>query len=1033
MDYIQELYAESTDGSTTEEDEMGDEDSTEAQIRAADNIDFPMAELLAKYDTALGSGEPWRMSEEVSSGSEEEMMREEASSRRSGGGGKRRRRGGSASEDHGRRVKRRRTKKKVNGPCLFLDVEAGEADGSEEEEEEEGEGWAAGFLDDVSREESSSAPAPRGTLGREAEDQEREAEELVARAREYEARARQERRQLPIGGEGVEDEAARKAAAKAHAFEVLARKERGRATAWAAPHFVGAPVISGTPSAVEQHIAGLQGGRQLLGEYQWCRLRRGFRADVQVGQLGLTNSGGILVVVRAGAKVTPVGEGEKALELETQGTTKRDICAWDGPKKEQGRGKLYVAEPHVQGEVPLLPPPPPPAWKFTRLMMRPGVVRDDVVVPGAVPTLEEIALWSTTVAETFLRKVPSPLPGTALVAGTRVVVVGGEHRGKTGFIAQVINSVGRLLVSRCGTTIVQSDPQLYETLAKPTGEGDDAEFVSLAGMRRQILGFPSRLALFDRVLVKGDEAFGWEGGRGSWIASDGVDPHVGFVTPDGRKLDVPMSHLRRDFQVGDLVKVVLGAFVGDIGILGARDRLGPGFKMYSVSVGAARAREGKQAAQENAPDADEAHPGYEMVGVLPDQIDFAEEDVDGNTEWVQARAVVGPDNRQGETLARRISDQDRHRKEQKAMGGPLFVGMPVVIVGRHKMKGRWGVIVGEREMLESASERRKREENAADEERQRGVEELELLKRMAEGRRNKEERVEEGEDKEKKEEDKEKTGEAGEEDGARGLEFTVREEAGLRTWIVAEHHLRHRESGLSLRFYQGVPFKWQWWRSSTALGPPPGTPPHPGIQDGGTEWIPDAEECAPRPPAAALPEIGLDDGGVWLCIPRLKGKRVDVRVLKKTSGRVTGFQAGAAGQSGYIEIEEALTEAQLNNPITVRVGEAAKRIRLEPRWLAPMRRTLCPPLTLVDGSIAHSRGRVVIIGPSNTGGRDRMGDYGETIPERPESAGELVWVRFPRGEGQSDPNGGMACFPVGSLCRAYNQDGVLTKATRFIF
>ncbi|KAJ6461304.1 hypothetical protein DFH09DRAFT_1114305 [Mycena vulgaris] len=883
MDYIQELYADLRTAAPRRKTRWGDEDSTEAQIRAADNIDFPMAELLAKYDTALGSGEPWRMSEEVSSGSEEEMMREEASSRRSGGGGKRRRRGGSASErpwaarkaptDEERRVLGRRVTRGV-------------------------------FV----------CPRSEGTLGREAEDQEREAEELVARAREYEARARQERRQLPIGGEGVEDEAARKAAAKAHAFEVLARRERGRATAWAAPHFVGAPVISGTPSAVWSNISrACKEAASCSGKYQW-------------------------------------------------------------PKKEQGRGKLYVAEPHVQGEVPLPPlpppPPPPPAWKFTRLTMRPGVIRDDVVVPGAVPTLEEIALWSTTVAETFLRKVPSPLPGTALVAGTRVVVVGGEHRGKTGFIAQVINSVGRLLVSRCGTTIVQSDPQLYETLAKPTGEGDDAEFVSLADMRRQILGFPSRLALFDRVLVKGDERSGGEGGRVSWIASDGVDPHVGFVTPDGRKLDVPMSHLRRDFQVGDLVE-------GGPGRFRRRYRCTP-------SVWVQRgAREGKQAAQENAPDADEAHPGYEMVGVLPDQIDFAEEDADGNTEWAQARAVVGPDNRQGETLARRISDQDRRRKEQKAMAGRCF-----------------------------ASERRKREENAADEERQRGVEELELLKRMAEGRRNKEERVEEGEDEEKKEEDKEKTGEAGEEDGARGLEFTVREEAGLRTWIVAEHHLRHRE---------GVPFKWQWWRSSTALGPPPGTPPHPGIQDGGTEWIPDAEECAPRPPAAALPEIGLDDGGVWLCIPRLKGKRGG------------WFQAGAAGQSGYIEIEEALTEAQLNNPITVRVGEAAKRIRLEPRWLAPMRRTLCPPLTLVDGSIAHSRGRVVIIGPSNTGGRDRMGDYGETIPERPESAGELVWVRFPRGEGQSDPNGGMACFPVGSLCRAYNQDGVLTKATRFIF
>ncbi|KAJ7472097.1 hypothetical protein FB451DRAFT_1399385 [Mycena latifolia] len=243
------------------------------------------------------------------------------------------------------------------------------------------------------------------------------------------------------------------------------------------------------------------------------------------------------------------------------------------------------------------------------------------------------------------------------------------------------------------------------------------------------------------------------------------------------------------------------------------------------------------------------------------------------------------------------------------------------------------------------------------------------------------------------------------------LVFTVKQELTDQIHQVPELLLRHRWTGLTLRDFGIVspwarPLNWTWWKDGSSW------------KD--SDWAagrrtPPLETSSPGPSAPRVEppparEIG-DDGGSWLCIPRLKGKRVDVKVMNKTRGRVSAVQSQAVGNHGYIEPVDALTESQLNTPIAVYVyfkdRQKEKKVMLEPRWLTPMRQTLCPPHMEADVSIVERRGRVVIIGPSDSGDRSRMGEYGETIPE---SSADAVWVRL---EGRSEPT---ARFPVQSLC-----------------
>ncbi|KAJ7086577.1 hypothetical protein C8R44DRAFT_752594 [Mycena epipterygia] len=148
--------------------------------------------------------------------------------------------------------------------------------------------------------------------------------------------------------------------------------------------------------------------------------------------------------------------------------------------------------------------------------------------------------------------------------------------------------------------------------------------------------------------------------------------------------------------------------------------------------------------------------------------------------------------------------------------------------------------------------------------------------------------------------------------------------------------------------------------------------------------------AAPAPP----PVLGRD-GGRWLCIPRLKGKRVDVRVLPITMGRVSGRQASAEGKYAFIEVDEEITAATLNNTIPVRIGEHGTIVKIAPRWLEPLRTTGWPPQVLPDVSIAIWPCRVVVIGRDHVGGTEHLGEYGWTrrgdAPDMVSNAKVPIW------------------------------------------
>ncbi|KAJ7448307.1 hypothetical protein B0H11DRAFT_1929239 [Mycena galericulata] len=72
--------------------------------------------------------------------------------------------------------------------------------------------------------------------------------------------------------------------------------------------------------------------------------------------------------------------------------------------------------------------------------------------------------------------------------------------------------------------------------------------------------------------------------------------------------------------------------------------------------------------------------------------------------------------------------------------------------------------------------------------------------------------------------------------------------------------------------------------------------------DADPEWAPEPQLLAPPPPPRASASLG-EDGGRWLCIPGLVGKRVDVVLMLKMSGRSSGIQIEYAGHSGFIELE----------------------------------------------------------------------------------------------------------------------------------
>ncbi|KAJ7167558.1 hypothetical protein C8R46DRAFT_1093399 [Mycena filopes] len=354
-----------------------------------------------------------------------------------------------------------------------------------------------------------------------------------------------------------------------------------------------------------------------------------------------------------------------------------------------------------------------------------------------------------------------------------------------------------------------------------------------------------------------------------------------------------------------------------------------------------------------------------MVHALEDQVEFdqGEHRLGG---WTL------PASTEPAYRAQAMCEEDRRRQDEAMRGGRRFRGTPVAIVHPHRMKGRRGIVVDDHFT-------------------------------------------------------------AGADGGVRAVVFTVRIEVTNVQVQVPEAQARHLWTGLPLHNAEHV-IPWarplllgfsdvdEEWEGDGHKTPEAKDPTD-------ANWKATEAEAQAAVERAAMARAAIrigEDQGRWLCIPGLRGKRVEVRVMQKLAGkRVSGAQAAAVGKAGYIELKEALTEDKLNKPISVRIKQMTRPLQIEPRWLAPIR-TMMTPLSTMPASIANARGGVVVIGPDSLGAKDHLGDYGQTCPNSEEDCEDMVWVEF---EGAGGVAGARRHYPLDSLCRSGNGEGTVTKRT----
>ncbi|KAJ7103279.1 hypothetical protein B0H15DRAFT_204781 [Mycena belliarum] len=872
--------------------------------------------------------------------------------------------------------KRRRVIPKV---AAFLDVEAvvGDASGDEDEGEQEDEtDDPPAFLDDS--QDSGGSPCHLDRQEAAHPGREHELQELERFAQLFRARARQQLGEELAGKTTELADAANAVLTSIQHYETLAWKERARATGWADSEFIGsAPATTKTSPSRRPSTGSITND---INVHIMTALNQGQRAPK------FSRFQWVRTRIAKGAQV-PVGtlalveSAESVLVvLPKQGATKE---APGIPKLRQRLGTDGMA--------------------LVQERLRDGWTMDEVVTPEPAPLDEEIALWDRvagTDPALLSARNPERVAAMALEPGCRVVV-DTDHEllgGRSGFITHIRDAdegqedyVAVVRSSILGTPLAQSDPDIYAQLAAKDSVIAVEDFeVPLKHLKLHLFSSPRCVKLLDRVIVAQGE-FKRETGRVchiDWMGPE--EAEVSIVVEQGCERRVGMWQILRYFLPGDVVQVVAGTYQGTVGMILSENETG-GVEIFAGTANRAVGEPGSMPT---------------LFQVLKVQLEFAQGDGDetmwggltlpsSSGETWPAVAGTGEEPEEVPTSlhparalstaeldelthkrerARKKAEEDKRKEEEEAH----------ILADWHKMLGRLRdtevIVVGTTDGMGS---------------KQHGMKGRVGVIRDAHV-------VGQGEDWE--------------------LVCTVRDEKANVTWQVPEKQLRHRWTGLNLRQWNIVSpwmteLKWNWWKEGDGAAPRAQTPP-----------MNSQEDMDVQPPPAGAPEIG-NDGGCWLCLPKLKGKRVDVLVLKKQRGRVTGIQADSAGKWGYIELRDALTEGQLNNPITVRMGHAGRRVRLAPHWLVPMRTTICPPITMVNVSIAQWCGRVVIIGPSVTGNKARMGEYAQTVPQVGE---DIVWVQFERAPGESARSEAAGDFyNVQSLCRAQNQDGVDTKATRF--
>jgi hypothetical protein len=157
--------------------------------------------------------------------------------------------------------------------------------------------------------------------------------------------------------------------------------------------------------------------------------------------------------------------------------------------------------------------------------------------------------------------------------------------------------------------------------------------------------------------------------------------------------------------------------------------------------------------------------------------------------------------------------------------------------------------------------------------------------------------------------------------------------------------------------------------------------------------------------------FAVDDSGMWLCLPALSGKRLDVQIVgvSRLTGRVSPKVLSTEGQCGHMLVVSAIDP--YNKKVTVcGLGKNnALKVDIEKQCVKPLRE--------VDGrclSLVQEPQRVVIIGPDVLDDRSHVGHYAQTNISLMHAHGpEVVPVKFAAG-------GSPGFFHQSSLCLSKN-------------
>ncbi|KAF7295637.1 ATP-dependent DNA helicase [Mycena indigotica] len=177
--------------------------------------------------------------------------------------------------------------------------------------------------------------------------------------------------------------------------------------------------------------------------------------------------------------------------------------------------------------------------------------------------------------------------------------------------------------------------------------------------------------------------------------------------------------------------------------------------------------------------------------------------------------------------------------------------------------------------------------------------------------------------------------------------------------------------------------------------------------------------------------LQYDAGPRWLCHEKLMNRRLDVIICaKKNFARSNyGYEAIHSLSAGYIELDSLPHPNRLAKLITVYPDTGGRRARGVPaRDLRPVDTCLNPKTGLIC-KITQVGVRIVVIGPDFRGRWNDLGLYGLVLPEH--SVDSRVAVKLQNVDLSDVTSFCTNYFPLGSLCRSSNADGIKTKATRF--